>query len=285
MTSIKPTPEELRTGAFSPETLLTARNAILDDGMVVLEGVADVDHLIAIREQMLSEVDKVLSRTDTPFNFVKANIQQDPPPTPPFLFKDVLLNDLIIQVTHSVLGDGLFNAFYSGNTALANSGQRQPTHFDMGHLWPGLYGPPYCLVVNFPLVDMDASNGAIELWPGTHKIPFGDWRSADIKIPDEMLEEQRPISKPFQPSVKLGSALIRDIRLWHGGMPNPSPNHRPMVAMIHYAAFFPCGPGPEFPASCKGFFEHPVLETRAHWVEGAIDHTLHNTAFDYAEKG
>lgn len=283
MTEICPSADEKARREWTSEKLHEARRALLEDGFVVLTDVVALDHLVAIREQMLKEVEATLNRPDAPFNFVKANIQQDPPPYPPYLFKDVLLNDLIIQVTHSVLGDGVYNSFYSGNTALANTDQRQPVHFDQGHLFPGYFTPAHCLVVNLPLVDMSAANGAIELWPGTHKIAFGDARSSDIKIPAEELESRRAESPPFQPNVRLGSALIRDIRLWHAGMPNPSDAHRPMIAMIHNAFFFNPGGTVRFPASEREWFEHPILRTQAEWVEGDIDHTKNNAAFDYQE--
>jgi|SRR5688572_11135682 len=285
MVEIAAAPAEFASGKWKPEKLAKARRAILDDGVVVLKDIADKDHLSAIRERMLEDVGKILNRSDVPFNFNKGNLQQDPPPFEPYLYKDILLNELIIQVTHSVLGNGLYNAFYSGNTALANSTGRQPVHTDLGHLWPDMEHPtpPYALVINFPVVDMSAANGSTEIWPGTHKDTFCAMQQGDIKIPDERLEHWRKISPPIQPTVSAGSAVIRDIRMWHAGMPNPSDEHRPMIAMIHWVSWWPNDGGPVFPASSKPFFEHPILETRAKWVEDEIDHTKHGEAYDLQE--
>lgn len=285
MIEITPSPAELAAGKFEPEKLEQARRAILDDGFVVLKDVAAVAHLEAIRDRMLDDVAKILDRPDVPFNFNKGNLQQDPPPFEPYLFKDVLLNDLLIQVTHSVLGNGLFNAFYSGNTALANSTSRQPVHADLGHLWPNMEHatPPYGLVINFPLVNMDASNGSTEIWPGTHKDTFCALQDGDIKITEEQLDHWRSIHPPLQPSVKVGSAVIRDIRMWHAGMPNPSNGHRPMMAMIHWVSWWPVDEGPKFPSSTRAFFEHPVLFTKANFVDEEIDHTKHGEAYDFQE--
>jgi hypothetical protein len=83
--------------------------------------------------------------------------------------------------------------------------------------------------------------------------------------------------------VKQGGAVIRDIRLWHAGMPNPSDAHRPMIAMIHWVSWWPHNGDPVFPASTKAFFEHPVLGTRAKFVEDEIDHTQHGVAYDLQE--
>jgi len=285
MIELQATPTEIDSGHWGPEPLARAKRALEEDGIVVLKDVADPSHLIAIRGRMLEDVDKILTRSDVPFNFNSGNLQQDPPPFPPFLFRDVLLNDLVIEVTHSILGDGLYNAFYSGNTALARSESRQPVHADMGHLWPNMdrATPAYAFVVNFPLVDMDASNGSTEMWPGSHLDTSCAFQNGDIKIAESKLQAWRANRPPIQPSVKLGSAVIRDIRMWHAGMPNPSDGHRPMIAMIHWVSWWPKDRGVPFPASSRAFFEHPVLWTNADFRDEEIDHTGHGHAYEYQE--
>src|SRR5205085_5414804 len=108
----------------------------------------------------------ILKREDAPYNFNTGNLQQDPPPLPPYLFRDVLLNEQVIAVTKAMLGPGLKNSYYSGNTALPG-GKRQPVHPDAAQLWPNLAcpTPPYGFVVNVPVVDVSPENGSTELWP------------------------------------------------------------------------------------------------------------------------
>lgn len=285
MLEIRPTPQELADGRLDPLTLARARQAILDDGFVVLCDVVDLSHVEKIRGRMLEDVEKILQRPDAPFNFNRGNLQQDPPPFEPYLFRDILLNDLVIQVTHSILGDGLYNAFYSGNTALANSSSKQPVHADFGHLWPDMDSPtpPYALVVNLPTVDMSAENGSTQIWPCTHKDTFCSIQQDDIKIDDTRLAQWRIKHPPIQPAVRAGSVLIRDIRLWHAGMPNPSGSHRPMIAMIHWIGWWPRNERVKFPASARSFFEHPILDTAIDWQEEEIDHTKHGQAFELQE--
>ena len=126
------------------------------DGFVVLKDVIDTAHLDVLRDKMLADLDTILQRPDAPFNFNTGNVQQDPPPFPPYLFRDVLVNDIVIAVTKSILGPNLKNSFYSGNTALPG-GTRQPVHPDVAQLWPDLptATPAFGLVVNVPVVDMD----------------------------------------------------------------------------------------------------------------------------------
>jgi hypothetical protein len=105
-----------------------------------------------------------------------------------------------------VLGPGVKNAMYGGNTALLGD-QRQPVHSDVGHLWPieslEAPHPPAQLVVNVPTVDVSPENGATEIWPGTHlELGVGD----DVKITPDRLEQRRAIAPPFRSSRRSAAA-------------------------------------------------------------------------------
>lgn len=64
----------------------------------------------------------------------------------------------------------------------------------------------------------------------------GDRASGRIK--SNILEERRAVRPPSQPVVKKGSIVIRDLRLWHAGMPNTTSDIRVMLAMIHFAPWY-----------------------------------------------
>src|SRR5579871_1667397 len=223
-------PAEVRNGVLTPEHLDAALTALRTDGFVVLNDVIDRSHLDVLRDRMLEDVRQILGRDDAPYNFNTGNVQQDPPPFPPYLFRDVLLNDLVIAVTAAALGPGLKNSYYSGNTCLPG-GQRQPVHPDVGQLWPdlGAATPPFGFVVNVPVVDMAPENGSTELWPGSHRDTTMCVQRHDIKVPEAALEKRRAIAPPIQPSVRRGGIVVRDIRLWHCGMPNHADRPRPMI--------------------------------------------------------
>jgi len=275
------TPDELRSGQMSPAKLETATNALKHDGYVVLNGVIDPAHLDSLRERMLDDLQKILKRDDTPFNFNAGNVQQDPPPMHPYLFRDVLLNDLVIAVTQATLGKGVKNSFYSGNTALP-SDNMQPVHADIGQLWPHLEHatPPYALVVNVPLVDVSAQNGSTELWPGTHHDTTIYINDGNIKLPEMMVEARRTIAPPLQPTLCLGDVLIRDMRMWHRGMPNYTDQPRPMIAMIHWVGWWHDQNPIPFAKGTEDFFEHPILKTNARFVD-EVDYIHHNEAYDF----
>ena len=68
------------------------------NGYLIIEDVINPAHIDVLRNAMLADVEKILARTDTPFNFNKGNIQQAPPPFEPYLFEDVLFNDFILHI-------------------------------------------------------------------------------------------------------------------------------------------------------------------------------------------
>jgi ectoine hydroxylase-related dioxygenase (phytanoyl-CoA dioxygenase family) len=269
--------EEIQSRKLSASHLEAAVSAIETDGFVVVNDVVDVAHLDILREKMLHDVHTLINRPDAPFNWNPGNIQQDPPPFPPYLFHDVLLNDMVIAVTQAILGNGVKNTFYSGNTAMP-SRHRQPVHADCGHLWPRMKiaHPPHALVVNVPVVGVSAHNGSTEIWPGTH-LDVTVAASHDIELPHEVIEQQRAQRPPIQPDVRLGGALIRDMRLWHAGMPNRSDQPRPMIAMIHQVGWIEAGLPLQFPTATESFFADSPLKTCARFSDEASDylHTGH----------
>ena len=273
--------EECRKGALTDEHREAAVRAIEEEGFVVLGGVVDTAHLDTLHERIVADIPLLLQRDDAPFNWNVGNIQQNPPPFAPYLFADVLLNELVLDVTCAVLGNGVKNAMYGGNTAMPST-ERQPVHADTGHLWPRLEvaHPPVHLVINIPTVDVSPDNGSTELWPGTHKdvtITAG----VDIKIPHDVLEKRRAEVPPIQPTFKRGGVLIRDMRLWHAGMPNRTQNPRPMLAMIHAPHWLDTGLPLTFPASTQEFFKNPRLNTCAQFVEEEIDHIHATHGYEY----
>jgi len=261
-----------------------AVRAVREEGFVVLNDAIDPAHIAVLRERMLVDAAKIAALDQVPYQFKTGHLQQNPPPFPPYLFRDVLVNAFAIDVTHALLGDGVKNAFYSGNCCLPND-NRQPLHGDIGHLWPGLQKahPAHALVVNVPVVDMTAENGSTELWPGTHLNTTRTMSNGDIKIPDEVLERVRAQIQPLQPSVPAGSLLVRDMRLWHCGMPNYTKTARPMIAMVHWPRWYQTNKKIRFSKGSEALFIDQRLHTEAVFVDEPIDHIGCNTSYDYVE--
>lgn len=155
------------------------------------------------------------------------------------------LDPIATQITTAVLGPKPKWTFCSANSAMpplpGASPQRQPVHSDADFAHPT---HPFALVVNVPLVSMTPENGSTEVWLGTHS-PYGvesqegaHGDRASGRIQQHLLEERSKTSPPLQPNIKKGSLVIRDLRLWHAGMPNKTDQVRVMLAMIHFAPWY-----------------------------------------------
>ncbi len=283
MNYLRVTTTERESGALSTQHLHYAVRCVLDDGFVVVTNAVSKSSIDALNNRMLEDLPKIVGRSDAPYNWNISNVQHDPPPFSPYLFRDILFNEFAIAITSQILGPGVKNGYYSGNTALKSGGSRQPVHADIGQLWSDLpvATPPFALVVNIPLVDIAAENGSTELWPGTHLDTSVSVPGGDLKVPPERLEITRSFSPPFQPDIPVGSFIIRDIRMWHAGMPNHTDIPRVMLAMIHQVSWWNEIDAPQFLNADRAFFNHPNLRTAAQFVDGPIDYINRSMSYDY----
>lgn len=114
--------------------------------------------------------------------------------------------------------------------------QRQPVHEDADFAHPD---HPFALVVNVPLITFTPENGSTEVWLGTHTPELAGLHVQDGlhgerasgRIKPDLLEERRKVRGPSQPVIEKGSLVVRDLRLWHAGMPNLTEEVRVMLAM------------------------------------------------------
>lgn len=282
MAEITPTAAERAAGRFGTAAVQRAAAALQADGFVVINDVVAHTHLDLLRERMTCDLEKVRALPVVPHNFVWGNIQQGPPPDAGLVFRDVLANPFVCQVTHAVLGDGAFNDCLTGNTNVPGSGL-QPVHVDEGQLWPrlGAAHPPARLVVNVPLSETTAENGAIELWPGTHldtRVVIGN----SIRVPEECLPARRAVRAPLLGATSKGAVLIRDMRLWHRGTPNRSAETRFMIAMIHSVAWYRRADRAELERACAPIFADCPIENAIPLVTNPKDHLTGNAPHEYA---
>jgi hypothetical protein len=272
--SIAPTAADRAADALVGDSFAQALAAIREHGYVVIEDAIPDADIAALRERLLADLPRFLAREDAPYNWNRGNLQQAPPRDPETLLPSVLFNPFACSVSRALLGEDAINSHYTGNTSLPGSTWRQPVHVDYGHLWPAAAGdaPPHGLIVNVPLIDMHAGTGGIELWPGSHRTAIGGEAIYVQGLPLEAVERRRAAHPPVQPSVRAGSILIRDLRLWHAGMPNPSDQVRPMVAMIHWPGWWRELEVMEFPRAAQAILADRHLRVSARLVDQPVDH-------------
>ncbi|KAL7629726.1 hypothetical protein AAE478_001249 [Parahypoxylon ruwenzoriense] len=246
-TIVKPSSSETQKGILEARNLERAVGAIHRDGLVVIEDVIPHEVLDNLNEKMVQDARVLQARgEDGPFNYNTGNLQQDAPPVAEFFNPTIFTNPIATQVTTAVLGPRPKWTFCSANSAMpplpGAAPARQPVHSDADFRHPD---HAFALVVNIPLVTMTPENGSTELWLGTHGDRAGvdgqegaHGERASGRIREDLLRERSETRPPCQPRVEKGSVVLRDLRLWHAGMPNHSPEVRVMLAMIHFAPWY-----------------------------------------------
>ncbi|RKU05527.1 hypothetical protein C6503_27035 [Candidatus Poribacteria bacterium] len=256
-------PKELADRKLSDAHVKQAVDAIRVDGYVVLENVVSHEHLDILRERMDAD-SQILINSERwgGAGGLKGHLQQGPPPFAPYIFRDIVANPYVVQVTQELLGPGLYNNFYNGNTNCPGS-ITQPLHRDGAHLWTDqeVAHPTTEVVVNISPQDTTEENGSVELWPGSH-LEVGEHG-----IEPEVEEARRKICPPIRGNAKKGSALIRDMRLWHRGVPNPSDEIRHMIAMIHRVHWLKSNRRLKYKIGCEAAFENSDLDHNAEFID------------------
>lgn len=263
---IQITSAEYAAHRLSDDHLGAAVAALDEDGYVVLGGAVAHGALDAIKPKLDEDTDELLRRGRWGgAGQVPGHLQQSMPRSKEHIHADIVTNPLIIQVTAAILGDGLHNHFYNGNTNLPGS-KTQPLHRDTGHLWPDLMHPTTSVVINVSPVEVDESNGATEIWPGTHKI------LGPVHVAESDEHARRADVPPVRAASAKGDAVLRDIRLWHRGVPNDGAEGRHMIGMVHSKWFYLRGTTIPVTKSAEHSFDDEVLTTRVEIVPDDYDY-------------
>ena len=294
-------PEAVRQGGRATNELVAEGVAFLHrDGIVILENAVDTAHIDTLNALLSREALELAADPDHHFNFGKQtrNMDQAPPPRQDLMFKDIWCNPFAAAILAGILGPRPVVHYANGNTALmAAATGRQPVHSDSEFAHPTF---PFAMVVNINLVDTCAENGATEFWPGTHHCSTVDEHAlaaaADggeqpprrlLDIKPELVEARRRHSPPVQARTKKGSLIIRDLRLWHAGMPNLTDEPRVMLAFVAQPAWFQGRSQVKLPLSVRPLIQSwsDELGFDAEWVEEEVDHKkIRSTNVDFDTK-
>lgn len=263
---IQTTPEEYDARRLDSQHLTEAAAALAEDGYVVLGGVVAPSTLDAIKPKLEEDTAELRRRGRWGgAGHRPGHLQQAMPRNRANIYADIVTNPLIIQVTAAVLGEGLHNHFYNGNTNLPGS-QPQPLHRDSGHLWPDVIHPTTSIVINISPVSVDETNGATEIWPGSHLLP------GPVLIAERDEDERRELAPPVHANTQKGDAVLRDIRLWHRGVPNHGTEPRHMIGMVHSRWFYVRGTTIAVTEDAEHAFDDEVLTTRVEIVPDDYDY-------------
>jgi hypothetical protein len=87
--SIVPSPSELKNSQLNQRNLEIAIRALSRDGLVVIEDLVPHATLDRLNVKMVEDAYELQSRKDSPFNYNKGNIQQDPPMTAEWFSEEI----------------------------------------------------------------------------------------------------------------------------------------------------------------------------------------------------
>jgi ectoine hydroxylase-related dioxygenase (phytanoyl-CoA dioxygenase family) len=126
----------------------------------------------------------------------------------------VYANPVVVAVARQALDDDAILESFGAIVSLPGS-EQQHIHRDGRLLFDSAISPilpAHALTFVLPLVDMNDRHGTTAIWPRSHR-----WKTRDEKV------------VPEAPDVPIGSCILWDFRLMHGGTPNTSERHRPIV--------------------------------------------------------
>lgn len=205
--------------------------------------------------------------------FGKHHLGIHPALVPPWSDPEIVAHPVVDELLVHLLGKDYQCGFYNTNTAYPGSGI-QPVHRDSPPLFTAaelnVPHPAVNLVFNVPLCDFNEHNGSTEVWPGSHLLV--DRSPGDAKD----LEARATRLPSIRTNFRAGSVILRDLRLFHRGMPNRLDLARPMLAIVYTRAFraadrleIPKSTWDAWPGRARQIFRNnrvlPDAETAAHY--------------------
>ncbi len=200
-----------------------------EEGLLILTHAVSNEYADRLKTRMDSDTLELLRFCDTIGGNPRRNgqLQQSPPPFPPYLSEEVLANPLVWDIVTEVLGRDAHMVFIGGNTNCPGS-QAQSIHLDQAHK-DGIVTAATSIILNYAPQDITSGNGAMEIWPRTHTVA-----AAQI-VSDDQLEHRRRENPPYRLRMSRNDLVLRDPRLWHRGVTNPSGEFRHLTGIVIHA--------------------------------------------------
>jgi ectoine hydroxylase-related dioxygenase (phytanoyl-CoA dioxygenase family) len=148
-----------------------------------------------------------------------------------------MLMDLatVLPVVEAIWGSADFTCTGAGGDYSLPKAERQALHADMGDFFKDPLGqvdfravPAPFIVINYMMVDFTVQNGAIRFIPCTQR----------SRAPIPSLADEPEWMQNNHLCAPAGTAVVRDVRCWHGGTPNLSDTIRPMTSAGYFAPWY-----------------------------------------------
>lgn len=230
------TDTELANCQLSADRLYEMCRVLRDTGFVVIDNAIDPHLITQVKWEHDTALDGYLASRGglaglADKTFGTNHVGFFPPIVGAVAAEEIVANPFAVQIMRSAMAD-IRCSFIHTNTACPGSGY-QPIHRDT----PTLFGinnaptPMVHAVVNIPLIPFTLENGATEVWPGTH------WIVDECEADGAKLEERTRFFPSQRTVLPVGALVVRDLRMWHRGVPNPGTELRTMMAIVYQRAF------------------------------------------------
>lgn len=220
--------EERRTAAIQPNTLVSATNAFRKSGVLLIRDVFDPQYISLLhaeyvrRNQSYFRDDLFDDALPVGNRRMMIGVEVSGIFNNPYLYA----HSLILPIMTALVGPRCTLASFGSVISLPGADAQ---HMHRDH--PPLFEDPtvdsaipcFALTIIIPLIDMNANNGTTRVYPGSHRVE------------DKRLAEALGY---VDPEVPIGSALIMDYLLRHGGTANRSLNVRPILYNIYARPWF-----------------------------------------------
>ena len=133
----------------------------------------------------------------------------------------------VLPVLDAIWGSEHYICSGAGGDYSTPGARIQHLHDPLGQV--SIYDMPVpFIVVNFLMVDFSEINGAIRFVPGTQR----------TRLRPPTLEDEPEHWKRSILCAPAGTAVVRDVRCWHGGTANDSQQNRIMTSVGYFAPWF-----------------------------------------------
>ncbi|KAM0132437.1 hypothetical protein ACHAP3_006476 [Botrytis cinerea] len=269
--------EELKSGITTLENVQAGVEEFHSNGLVIFENAIPHDIVDKFYEKINADGASRLEDPKVAFNHgnEKTNFSTCPPLSKEWLVEDIWANKHAAAVMEAVIGKP--QLAYTGsniNLPTADPTSRQAVHVDSYHEHHKF---PTCIELFMYLHDVSPTNGSTEIWPGSqHEWNLGNHESHGRGwVKASAFNRRAEHSPPFQPTIPKGSIAIRDLRLWHAGMPNLSDQNRIMLGFIYFPRWYRNPMRITLPQNCKSVVEKWTQVDAigaTQFVDGEVDH-------------
>lgn len=220
------TQEELTSTIIQPETLTEAATRFRQKGCLVLKALFTPDFVERLHDRFIEQYQTYLHEADHQHALnvgdkrYKLTVELCPPFNDPHLYA----HPLVLPIVKQLLGE---SCILGGCTAVVALGGSQEQHIHRDHPWlfenvMDTLVPTYGIKMIIPLVDLNEEHGTTRMWPGSHVV-FDD-KALNIS--------------PVDPQIAVGSCMLMDYRVMHGGTLNRSERVRPILYNNYYRPWF-----------------------------------------------